>query len=352
MAFKEVTLVYDDSVQGFPSFFTWVSDTGISLNNRFFTFKDASIYEHHSPEAKRNEFYGGIEESTVEVVFNDQPSTLKNFKTIGYEGEGTWSAEIRTDQESTVIDDQVIPPTRTVSGTIAGSEFKSKEGKKFGYIRGTAETVDNLNLQRIDVQGLGVGILNGLNTKITFNNTPPIDLKPNDTLFYYQKVGDSFNSDLHLAGTVGLFKNVIDVEAAVVGDTRFFTVMTEAAVNTLVEKFFFVGDTKHTVTITDDSSGIITFEPALEANIEAGNITFQGTTDEVFLDYQGDEFPTTGDFFLFAKNAIVETSGVLGFYGNVKLSQVPDNPDAEPGAFIYSKAELFSINTEQFQSSK
>ena len=192
---KEITLVYDEGIKGFPSFFTWVSDTGISLNNRFFTFVDGEIWEHHQSGVNRNSFYGASSPSKVEVVFNDEPSSLKNFKTLGYEGQGSWSATISTDQESTIIDSQKIPVTRTISGSIEADEFVSKEGKKFGYIRGTAENKDNLDLQRIDVQGLGLGTPDLNNTQITFTSNPQSDLNVGDTLFFYQKVGNDYNED-------------------------------------------------------------------------------------------------------------------------------------------------------------
>ena len=64
------------------------------------------------------------------------------------------------------------------------------------------------------------------------------------------------------------------------------------------------------------------------------------TDNIVTYTYSGSLNPSQDDFFLFSKNAIVETSGVLGFYGNVTLSTI----DSE-------LAELFSINSEQFKSS-
>ena len=266
---KEITLVFDDGVQGFPSFFTWVSDTGISLNNRFFTFVDGEIWEHHQAGVNRNSFYGTSSPSQVDVVFNDEPSSLKNFKTLGYEGQGAWSAAISTDQESTIIDSTVIPETRTVSGTIEADEFVAKEGKKFGYIRGTSENVTNLDLQRISVQGLGRGTPDLNNTEITFAKNPQSDLNVGDTLFFYQRIGNDYDETLYLGGEV--------------------------------------------TAITDN---VVTYT------------------------YTGSLIPSQDDFFLFSKNAIVETSGVLGFYGVVSLSTI----DSE-------LAELFSINTEQFISS-
>ena len=74
--------------------------------------------------------------------------------------------------------------------------------------------------------------------------------------------------------------------------------------------------------------------------------------DVFFITTDGSETPIMDDFFLFSKNAVVNTSGVLGFFANVTLTQVPFSTMV--GNEIVStipNAELFSINTEQFQSS-
>ena len=44
------------------------------------------IYIHHSQAASYNRFYSNSYRSLVNVLLNDDPSVIKSFKTIGYEG--------------------------------------------------------------------------------------------------------------------------------------------------------------------------------------------------------------------------------------------------------------------------
>ena len=51
--------------------------------------------------------------------------------------------------------------------------------------------------------------------------------------------------------------------------------------------------------------------------------------------------PADGDYIMFGKNNVVNTSGIVGYYAKVKLKN--DSKD---------KVELFSISSEIFESSK
>lgn len=282
---RELTIVFDERTNGFVGFQTYAPDSGLSINNRFFTFQGGFIWEHHNEAVPRNEFYDINNPSIIRVVFNDEPSTIKNFKTIGYEGIGRWGVTSTTDQESTVIDSVVIPSTRTVSGRIntdtfdtngnqvTFDEFVNREGKKFGYIRGEAQTTPEL--ARISVQGLGVGTIivttvGETSTGVTTLSAPPgVDLDIGDVIYFFQAGDDGFASVVRLAGAV----------TAINGNAVTFT-------------------------------------------------------------YTGSLLPTDGDFYMFAKNNIAETSGVIGFYNIIEFS-----------SHDLTMVELFSINTEVILSS-
>ena len=101
------TISYEDDVAGWVSFKSFNQEQGVTLNNRYYTFAKQGLWEHNT-NTTRNLFYGGEAqedgtlgpaESAVEVVFNDAPSLVKDFKTIGYEGnfeegEDGWNCEI------------------------------------------------------------------------------------------------------------------------------------------------------------------------------------------------------------------------------------------------------------------
>ena len=58
------------------------------MDNEYYTFKNGDMYLHH-PDQKdvlRNNFYGTQYNSTIKVLFNDDPGSVKLFKTVNYEG--------------------------------------------------------------------------------------------------------------------------------------------------------------------------------------------------------------------------------------------------------------------------
>ena len=91
------TVSYEDDVAGWVSFKSFEQERGVTLNNRYYTFggdTTTGLWEHNSIEVDRNTFYGARTESTIEVVFNDAPSLVKDFQTIGYEGTSVWTCDV------------------------------------------------------------------------------------------------------------------------------------------------------------------------------------------------------------------------------------------------------------------
>ena len=87
------TLTFDELVKGWNSFFTYKPTYITSLKNKFYSFKNGSIYEHYSNPSGNNRgvFYGGdYQPSTITFVFNQNSSVSKNFQTVNYEGDNGW----------------------------------------------------------------------------------------------------------------------------------------------------------------------------------------------------------------------------------------------------------------------
>ena len=141
-----ITMAFDRTVQGWTSEFSFVPDSGLSLNNNYYTFHAGDIWIHNVDETtnnvvRRNTFYTPVtNETRLTFVFNDEPSEVKNFKTLNYEGIGTWSAEVETNVEE---------------GTISATQFVDKEGKYFAFIRGE-DNQGSPDLKSGNVGGLGV----------------------------------------------------------------------------------------------------------------------------------------------------------------------------------------------------
>jgi hypothetical protein len=93
------TLSFDDSVNGFPSFFSYSPDQVVSIKNNFFSTKDGALYRHYtSPTVgaarpSRGNFYGVSNKSSITFIFNPNVSASKVFKTINYEGSNGWQVD-------------------------------------------------------------------------------------------------------------------------------------------------------------------------------------------------------------------------------------------------------------------
>ena len=252
---------FKEQVDGWNTRMSYDPEFGISLNNEYYTFKNGELYEHSNP--LRSNFYGTQYNSTVTPIFNDAPTSIKNFKTLSYEGDAGWTASITTNEQS---------------GTV--STWKKREGLYFNYIMGDATTLANIDTSEFSVQGIGdlsVNMTLG-DTVMRINGEINVSLQPGDVI--YSTDGVVAPAELRLIGTV---------------DT--------------------VARASNTITL---SAAVQPLPPALDPVL-----------------------PVTGDFMLFAKNSKVNTSGLLGYYGEVVLTTTSSY-----------KKELFAVNSEIFISSE
>ena len=91
------TLGYDEQIKGWTSFYSYKPVFMGSLKNNFFTFIDSNIYQHYDESVSngRCKFYGAVTpaEAFVEFIFNPNPTVVKNFNTIAYEGNNGWEVD-------------------------------------------------------------------------------------------------------------------------------------------------------------------------------------------------------------------------------------------------------------------
>lgn len=114
------TLTYNERSKGWPSFYSYLPDWMIGMNNYFYTFKGGDLYRHNV-NSVRNQFYGVNYSSTIQSVFNDSPLVNKLFKTLNIEGDDAWGATLSTDLQS--------------GGFALSSYFEKKEASYFSFIR-------------------------------------------------------------------------------------------------------------------------------------------------------------------------------------------------------------------------
>jgi hypothetical protein len=130
------TLTFSESANGWPSFYSYMPEFILGMNQYLYTFKNGNLYRHNTNET-RNRFYGEDYDSTITGVFNQEPTAVKVFKTIELESDDSWDCEISTDLSS---------------GFINSSYFEKKEGAWFAFIRRLSGS-DDFSLR--STQGIG-----------------------------------------------------------------------------------------------------------------------------------------------------------------------------------------------------
>jgi len=90
---KKDTVAFDEMVNGWVSFFDYSPELMTSCLGDFYTFKNQQVWKHYSNN-NHNNFYGTAYKSSVTFVFNPEPTRMKTFKTINYEGSNGWEVPV------------------------------------------------------------------------------------------------------------------------------------------------------------------------------------------------------------------------------------------------------------------
>ena len=172
---------FKETVDGWATRLSYEPEFAISLNNDYYSFKNGEIWEHSSNT--RSNFYGTQESTTIKPVFNDAPTSVKNFKTLSYEGAEGWTATVVTNKQS---------------GTV--TTWKEREGMYFNYIMGDATTLANIDTKEFSVQGIGNVLTHPAANTIIINGEINTSLQPGDII--YSPNGVTSPAVLRVIGTV------------------------------------------------------------------------------------------------------------------------------------------------------
>ena len=197
----QVTISYSENAQGWTSFKSFYPTSGVSLNNNYYTFFNGHLWKHHDNET-RNNFYGTQYTSTMKLLFNEKPEAIKSFQTINYEGSqaritnfdtestsswltGDYSSGNGLTTNSSITDGEYYNIEATNTGWYVNSiltnlqsgdvlNFKEKESKWFGQVRGDDTNLGNLDLNEFSVQGLGTATIAHDNPSLEETITFPV----------------------------------------------------------------------------------------------------------------------------------------------------------------------------------
>ena len=135
------TLSFDENVKGWVSRYSYTPNNLFSIQNSFYSTTLGSIFIHNSIGPNRANFYGCQYDSTVKTIFNTNPSLVKSFKTINYEGGTNWQMTSLTTNEDSAnaINVFSIPLSLNAMQTaMLKNEFKRKEDKYFANLVNTS----------------------------------------------------------------------------------------------------------------------------------------------------------------------------------------------------------------------
>ena len=176
------TLSFSEETKGWTTFKSFVPEDGVSINNEYYTFNNGDIYKHHSNNI-RNNFYGEQFDSSVAVIFNDEPASVKSFMTINYEGSQARTTSSLVDSEYHNLNNKdgwYVDNIVTDLQDCKNLEFVDKEGKWFSYIQGATTKLKNLDESEFSVQGIGV-VLSRVGVGSSSDRIHCLTIKPNAT---------------------------------------------------------------------------------------------------------------------------------------------------------------------------
>jgi len=264
----EYTLTYSETSDGWPSFYSFIPDWMIGMNNYFYTFKGGNLYRHNV-NALRNNFYGVQYNSRITSVFNEVALENKLFKTLALQGDDAWEAlPIVTDIQD--------------SGYIEEAWFEKKEQAYFAFIRNSGTIpagTDEYALRSLNGVGRSITVSGpAAATEIAFSINPLIAIGSIASIgdYLYYALPPSYSTPV----LCGQITNIVQNYPA--GDNYF-------VVNT---------------------------------TITGGSVP-----------------PIQNAYFLYIKNSVAESHGVLGHYCVFTLEN--DNT---------SKVELFAVQSDVMKS--
>jgi len=241
----------------------------------------------------RNTFYDTFTNSSLNVLLNDMPSSIKSYHTLEYEGSQSRVVQNLDDNEYynlTNKDGWYVSNIETNKEKGSLLEFIEKEGKWFNYIKGLESNFDDIDFGSFEVQGLGI------QSEMVFVNANDLD-----------------------DGTVRIFIDGGVNCSLQVGDAVYYQLPDS-------EEMF--------------SAGVVVTNPSFFDGITGPTQhLFQVDMNDLLSNTPND--PGVGTYWMFVKNQLVNMNGLSGYYANTRFE---NNTKV--------KAELFSVSSEITESSK
>ena len=174
------TLSFDEQVNGWTSRYSYEPSNMLSVQSNFFSTNNGGIWKHYqdSNVTPRGNFYGVQYDSSVTTIFNANPSVVKNFQTINYEGAGNWSLTSMSassgDTANFVNVYSLATSLADLDNQLFENKFKKKEDKYFANLVNTSQYESGEVVFGKDVSGIkgftATALFTATNTASTGNN--------------------------------------------------------------------------------------------------------------------------------------------------------------------------------------
>jgi len=148
------TVSFAERTDGWTSLKSFLPENGFSVSGDYYTIFEGELYQHNQ-NLLRNYFYGVQYDSSIKLIFNDEPALIKNFNTLNYEGTSSRVYSNDDDNVALVANGWYADSVETSDQSGQIIEFKEKEGKWFNNIIGVATTDTNVDTKEFTMQGLG-----------------------------------------------------------------------------------------------------------------------------------------------------------------------------------------------------
>ena len=192
-----VTLSYSETSAGWPSFYSYIPEKMIGMNNYFYSFNQGKLYRHNV-STTRNEYYGVRYPSIISSIFNPKPLDVKVFKTLSLESDTAWSAIYSSDMHNP-------------GGSLDEDWFVQKETDWFSFLRADDSTI-NFHLRSANGLGDVTAVDNTVPaaTTLTFTFNLGTIISVEDSVYY--------GAVPTLGGTItNLSSNVVTIDTTVAG---------------------------------------------------------------------------------------------------------------------------------------
>ncbi len=145
------TLSFDETVKGWNSFYTYKPNFIYSLKGKYYTSINSSIWKQwdNTSDNNRSSFYGvsssnDASKAYIDFIVNPNPSVVKNFQTVSYEGSSGWKMDVfESDIEQANTEWRSTAPFNPVSN--GWIENKDISNQIYSYVQGRYETLTPAN---------------------------------------------------------------------------------------------------------------------------------------------------------------------------------------------------------------